>query len=83
MTKREVIQQVLAALKTADLLTATNGVGWLGQPSGVQQQVETAIVAWTQHDDPAPMQGVVALLETLNMLTATEAKRLQAAILAV
>lgn len=81
VTKREIIQQVLTALKGADLLTATNGVGWLGQSSGIQQQVEVAIVAWTQHNDPTPMQGVVALLETLNILTATEAKELQATIL--
>lgn len=80
MTKREVIQKVLTAVKSADMLTATNGVGWLGQSSGVQQQVEAAIEAWTLRDDPEPMQGVVALLETLNLLTSTEATALQAAI---
>lgn len=82
MTKREVIQKVLTAVKGADMLTATNGVGWLGQSSGVQQQVEAAIEAWTLRDDPQQMQGVVALLETLNLLTPTEAEALQVAILA-
>lgn len=83
VTKQEIIQKILSALKSssADMLSASHGAGWLGQASGLQQQAEEAIQAWMQEDNPEPMKGMVALLETFSILTSLEAERLQKAIL--
>lgn len=82
MQKREVIQKILSLIEAqgTDILNASNGVGWMGQSSGVQQQVAEAIRSWTEFDDPQPLLGVVEVLQTLSMITAPESEDLQQAI---
>lgn len=82
MQKREIIQKILSLVEAqgTDILNASNGVGWMGQASGVQQQVSDAIRSWTEFDDPQPLMGVIELLQTLSMVTPAEADRLQQAI---
>lgn len=82
MEKRDVIQKILSSVQSqgADILNATNGVGWMGQASGVQQQVGEAILQWVEHDDPQPLLGVIELLQTLDNLSQQEADELRHAL---
>jgi ribosomal protein S9 len=82
MQKREVIQKILSIVEAqgSDIMNVTNGVGWLGQSSAVQQQVNEAIRSWVEFDDPQPLIGVVELMQTLSMLTQADAEALGRAI---
>jgi hypothetical protein len=82
MQKREVIQKILGIIEAqgSDIMNVTNGVGWLGQSSGIQQQVTEAIRSWTEFDDPQPLLGVVELMQTLSMLTQSDANGLEQSI---
>ena len=82
MTKPEIIQKILSSSQSqgTDVLNAANGVGWMGQPSGVQQQVSESLLMWIEHDDSQPLIGTIALMQTLDLLTATEAETLLASI---
>jgi len=81
--KRAAIQKILSAIQSQslDVMNASNGVGWMGQSSGLQQQVGEAILSWIEHDDPQPILGVVELMQTFNILTAKETDSLRAEIL--
>lgn len=83
MEKRAAIQKILSSVQSQslDVMNASNGVGWMGQSSGLQQQVGEAILSWTEHDDPQPILGIIELMQTLDILTATEADELCAEIL--
>jgi hypothetical protein len=82
MEKRDVIQKVLSSVQAqgADVLNVMNGVGWMGQASGLQQQVGEAVTQWIEHDDPQPLLGIVELLQTLDNLSADEADELRHAL---
>ncbi len=79
MEKRQAIQKILAAVQSqgSDIMNASNGVGWMGQTSGVQQQVGEAILRWTEYDDPQPLLGTVEVLQTLEILSPNEATELR------
>lgn len=83
MKKTEVIKKILAIVEAqgTDILNASNGVGWMGQSSGLQQQIVEAVRSWTEYDDPQPLLGVVAMLQTLSMITSAEADELQESII--
>ena len=83
MQKREVIQKILSLSEAqgTEILNATNGVGWMGQASGVQQQVADSVRSWTEYDDPQPLLGIVELFQTLSMVTQLEAEELRQAIM--
>lgn len=82
MDKRDAIKKILSLSEAqgGDMMNASNGVGWMGQSSGIQQQLHDAIRSWTEHDDPSEMQGVVEMLRTLSMVTDDEAAELRSAI---
>lgn len=75
MEKHDAIQKILSAIQAqgADILNVTNGVGWMGQSSGLQQQVDEAILSWTERGDSQPLLGVIELLQTLDIFSASEA----------
>lgn len=82
MKKTEVIKKILGLVEAqgTDILNASNGVGWMGQSSGLQQQVVEAVRSWTEYDDPQPLLGIVEMLQTLSMVTSQEADELQQSI---
>ena len=78
MEKQQAIQKILSAIQAqgSDIMNAANGVGWMGQSSGIQQQVGEAILRWTEYDDPQPLLGAVELMQTLEILSPDEANEL-------
>lgn len=55
------------------------GPSWMGQSSGLQPQVNSAIAAWTEKGTAEDLLGIIEILCTTGLITDTEADELSAA----
>lgn len=78
MDKQAIIRKILSASQTQGSSNASfsGGAAWLGQPSGIDQQVTAGLEAWLQRGDTEAIIAVIELLQTVSFLTPTEAREL-------
>jgi hypothetical protein len=70
-TQKEIISRLIRASEAQ--FGNSSGTGWMGQSSGIQQQVASEIATWTETHDDAILHSIVALLETVSGLSSAEA----------
>lgn len=75
MTKKEIVSKLLTA--TQGQSTNAGGAGWLGQVSGVQQQVNIELARWNASGNDSILYGIIELLETVSALSGAEANELR------
>lgn len=82
MDKQAIIRKILSASQTQGSSNASfsGGAAWLGQPSGIDQQVAAGIDAWLQRDETDAIIAVIELLQTVSYLTPDEAQALLEAV---
>ena len=83
MNRKEIIAKILQATQGQSTNLAGSGAGWMGQVSGVQQQVDQMLSDWTQSKDDAILHDSIAMLQTMSVLSETEATELHDALVAV
>lgn len=83
MNRKEIIAKILQAAQGQSTNLAGSGAGWMGQVSGVQQQVNQMLSDWTQSKDDAILHDSIAMLQTMSVLSETEATELHNALVAV
>lgn len=83
MNRKEIIAKILQAAQGQSTNLAGSGAGWMGQVSGVQQQVNQMLSDWTQSKDDAILHDSIAMLQTMSVLSETEATELHDALVAV
>ncbi len=82
MTKKEIVETLLSASQgqSSTVTSAGGGAGWLGQVSGVQQEVNAELQKWKATRDDATLYSIIELLETVSALSDAEASRLRVAL---
>lgn len=83
MNRKEIIAKILQAAQGQSTNLAGSGAGWMGQVSGVQQQVDQMLSDWTQSKDDAVLHDSIAMLQTMSVLSETEATELHDALVAI
>ena len=83
MNRKEIIAKILQATQGQSTNLAGSGAGWMGQVSGVQQQVDQMLSDWTQSKDDAILHDSIAMLQTMSVLSETEATELHNALVAI
>ena len=78
MTKKEIIAKILSASQgqSSNLFGVGGGAGWMGQVSGVQQQVSSELAKWESTADDDILRGLIGLPVTVSALSENEADEL-------
>lgn len=78
MDKKAVINEILRISRQSSnmMYGSVSGLSWAGQPGALQAQLNEAIEAWLKHGDPEPLKGIVAMLQTTNVLSDAKADEL-------
>ncbi|RYF29283.1 MAG: hypothetical protein EOO17_01995 [Chloroflexi bacterium] len=83
MNRKEVISKILQASQGQSTNLAGSGAGWMGQVSGVQQQINQMLSEWTESKDDAVLHDSIAMLQTMSVLSEIEATELHDALAAI
>lgn len=75
MDKKAVISRLLKAYqaKGSNIIEAGAGAPWMFQAPTFQSDINKAITAWLQDDDPEPLRGVIMAMQTYGTLSVAEA----------
>jgi hypothetical protein len=75
MDKKMIIGKLLKAYqaKGSSFLEAGAGAAWMFQAPTFQADMNKAITAWVQDDDPEPIKGVVMAMQTYGVLSPDDA----------
>lgn len=80
MNRKEIIATILRAAQGQSTNLSGSGAGWMGQVSGVQQQVNQLLSDWSESKDDAVLHEAVTLLQTMSVLSESEADELHVAL---
>lgn len=78
MDKKVVVEKIFKAYQaqSTNLLGSSSGPSWAFQSQAIQPDLNQAIIAWLKHDDPVPLKGIVTVMQTMGVLSDTEADKL-------
>lgn len=75
MDKKTVIGKLLKVYqaKGSSFMEAGAGAAWMFQAPTFQADINQAISAWVQKNDPEPIKGVVMAMQTYGVISADDA----------
>lgn len=77
MSKKTIVNEILRiSRQSSGMMYGSSGLSWAGQSGVMQPQLNEAIEAWLKDDDPEPLKGIVAMLQTTNVLSDAKADEL-------